>query len=307
MYNQILESKGDKVNVETSDATYLGLPIAEAAKFFTPDEKNFDFEKLDADYLNKADSDELQILLNSAFSREEVDAIQDICRNWRSVNKRFAGEMISAIDLSRPKSQHIDIMLHYMQPNEVKELYERTDSEMQGLMHHAANASRVKDDFRTSLDTLTHCLSGDDVEEIMLTKDIRGNIPATITDEAAIIAMDYFKENPELVAKMLVNRDDFGAGILFDTSEIKVLEKAFEVLKNNPDELADILMLCNANGDTAYTYHKEMGHSKEIKNALEEKITELAVDSDLSVKESISLLEINELHPQIANYLRYQK
>ena len=66
-------------------------------------------------------------------------------------------------------------------------------------------------------------------------------------------------------------------------------------------------MLCNANGDTAYTYHKEMGHSKEIKNALEEKITELAVDSDLSVKESISLLEINELHPQIANYLRYQK
>lgn len=307
LYNQILESKGDKVNVETSDATYLGLPIAEAAKFFTPDEKNFDFEKLDADYLNKADSDELQILLNSAFSREEVDAIQDICRNWRSVNKRFAGEMISAIDLSRPKSQHIDIMLHYMQPNEVKELYERTDSEMQGLMHHAANASRVKDDFRTSLDTLTHCLSGDDVEEIMLTKDIRGNIPATITDEAAIIAMDYFKENPELVAKMLVNRDDFGAGILFDTSEIKVLEKAFEVLKNNPDELADILMLCNANGDTAYTYHKEMGHSKEIKNALEEKITELAVDSDLSVKESINLLEINELHPQIANYLRYQK
>lgn len=33
LYNQILESKGDKVNVETSDATYLGLPIAEAAKF----------------------------------------------------------------------------------------------------------------------------------------------------------------------------------------------------------------------------------------------------------------------------------
>lgn len=52
---------------------------------------------------------------------------------------------------------------------------------------------------------------------------------------------------------------------------------------------------------------KKWGIQNEIKNALEEKITELAVDSDLSVKESISLLEINELHPQIANYLRYQK
>lgn len=34
---------------------------------------------------------------------------------------------------------------------------------------------------------------------------------------------------------------------------------------------------------------KKWGIQNEIKNALEEKITELAVDSDLSVKESISL------------------
>lgn len=151
--------------METEDGVYSQLPIEDAAKFFVENKRNSAVADLDAEYLaNKAPAKNLTALLNSAFSSERVDCIDDICKKWESKDHQFIDIMISIIDVSTPKAAHMGVIRDYIQMENIdkfKDFYTKPDKYGRGLMHHAA--LRSPEEFEESILLLDQLFSYDDI------------------------------------------------------------------------------------------------------------------------------------------------
>ena len=304
LYEQILKTENDKVDVETEDGVYSQLPIEDAAKFFVENKRNSAVADLDAEYLaNKAPAKNLTALLNSAFSSERVDCIDDICKKWESKDHQFIDIMISIIDVSTPKAAHMGVIRDYIQMENIdkfKDFYTKPDKYGRGLMHYAA--LRSPEEFEESILLLDQLFSYDDLDEVMLMHDKKGKIPAQMSDNAAITAFEYFKARPELIAEMLLSKDNQDGSILQNASTVRLPETAFRILQTEPEKLAEILSMNHEDYGTVYLAHAMQ--NSHLAPIFEDKIVELATDSDLPVEQSIKLLEANNLHPQIVEFLQ---
>ena len=134
--------------------------------------------------------------------------------------------------------------------------------------------------------------------------DKKGKIPAQMSDNAAITAFEYFKARPELIAEMLLSKDNQDGSILQNASTVRLPETAFRILQTEPEKLAEILSMNHEDYGTVYLAHAMQ--NSHLAPIFEDKIVELATDSDLPVEQSIKLLEANNLHPQIVEFLQMQ-
>lgn len=103
---------------------------------------------------------------------------------------------------------------------------------------------------------------------------------------------------------MLLSKDKQDGSILQNASTVRLPETAFRILQTWHEELTEILSMNHGDWGTVYQTHA-MQHSH-LAQIFEDKIVELATDSDLPVEQSIKLLEANNLHPQIVKFLQMQ-
>ncbi len=292
LYKQITERNDEKLDVQTPNATYKDLPIREAALFFNTNGAEPELASLDRKYLQEmANSDEMEELLDSAFLDPESKCIQDIMlsASYDTIKHR--------IDPSRIKIEDIEMIIKSA-PSEkiaekwVKDLYTKQDDKAMGILQYSA--SRADSDFGEHLKLLGLWLEKKDIDWLMLNNDSINTPPMEFMHgdgKAAEATIDWYKQDPKMLSKIFKQTD-----ILNMTRNTNVVEGLVEQLKDEPEELAKILGMQEE-------LLKEKSPYTEL---LESKIIDLATDSDLSLSQSIDLLESNNLAPQLQEFLKMQ-
>ena len=146
----------------------------------------------------------------------------------------------------------------------------------------------------------------DTVKTILSMRIDNGQIPMHRSDNARSVILNYYYDSPDFIAEQLKSQDAEGNTPLHMTIDPDIIRHAFEVLKNEPAQLAEILMIEDNEGDTIYRASLSDNESADTK-LIRDKIIELATDSDLSVEDSIKLLKANVNEPQLVEYLKLQQ
>lgn len=291
----------DSVCIETEEALYPKLSIENAAKIFTMEHPNAQYMKLDKNYLLES-NDTMRALLKSALLSDDTNAIEEVCSEFAEENPEA---IVENIDLSKLEGDHIGVVSDALDEESLKKLFLRTDENGDGMVHYIADGT-VYDYFEEFFKLLNEKLSQDDVKEILSMKNQGGYLPISLSDEAANVVLDYYKNDPEFILDQFSATDNNGVTALHTAMDDDVLRKAFDILKDKPDELADILMIKDNNGDTIY--NSLLAYDKvSLAEIVKDKMIELATDSDLSIEKSINLLKRSGVEPQIQEYLKLQQ
>lgn len=292
----------DSVCIETEEAFYPKLSIENAALIFTMEHPNAQYMKLDKNYLLDSNHT-MRALLNSALLSNDANAIREVCSEFAEENPEA---IVENIDLSKLEGEHIGVVSDALDNKSLKNLFLRTDENGDGSVHYIAAGTVNNGDFEEFFKLLNEKLSQDDVKEILSMKNQRGYLPITISDEAANVVLDYYKNDPEFILNQFSVTDNTGATALHTATDDDVLRKAFDILKDKPEELADILMIKDNDGDTVYNSLFAYDNAP-LTEIVKDKMIELATDSDLSIEKSINLLKRSGVEPQIQEYLKLQQ
>lgn len=291
----------DSVCIETEEALYPKLSIENAAKIFTMEHPNAQYMKLDKNYLLES-NDTMRALLKSALLSDDTNAIEEVCSEFAEENPEA---IVENIDLSKLEGDHIGVVSDALDEESLKKLFLRTDENGDGMVHYIADGT-VYDYFEEFFKLLNEKLSQDDVKEILSMKNQSGYLPISLSDEAANVVLDYYKNDPEFILDQFSATDNNGATALHTTLDSGALRKYFDILKDKPEELADILMIRDHDDDTVYNSLLAYDNAS-LAEIVKDKMIELATDSDLSIEKSINLLKRSGVEPQIQEYLKLQQ
>ena len=291
----------DSVCIETEEALYPKLSIENAAKIFTMEHPNAQYMKLDKNYLLES-NDTMRALLKSALLSDDTNAIEEVCSEFAEENPEA---IVENIDLSKLEGDHIGVVSDALDEESLKKLFLITDENGDGMVHYIADGT-VYDYFEEFFKLLNEKLSQDDVKEILSMKNQSGYLPISLSDEAANVVLDYYKNDPEFILDQFSATDNNGATALHTTLDSGALRKYFDILKDKPEELADILMIRDHDDDTVYNSLLAYDNAS-LAEIVKDKMIELATDSDLSIEKSINLLKRSGVEPQIQEYLKLQQ
>ncbi len=292
LYEEIISTDNNALNVRTQNALYSNMPLEIAARLFKTHHIDNSYAKLDKDYLAEAPQEELEALLDSAFNHFDTVCVE--------ANLELE-KIINAIDPSKPRAVHLEALTDAMSPDEIAKLYKKVDGAGNSIMHYSA--FRRPYDFRASFNILENSLDKKDIDEIMLKENNAGEIPVNTTPSyvPAKTLIQYYQRmnDPGMIESIFKHQNENGDTILHYLYNTDIVPDLFNALQDNPEALADIMLTRNNSGYTPVT-------KDNTQQLLKTKIVELATDSDLSLEKSISLLRENKLEPQILKFLELQ-
>ena len=223
-------------------------------------------------------------------------------------------EICSILDLTKiventepvkPELAHLETLSSYLTKDDLQALFDKTEADGYGIVHYLAEKMDVEsiDGFLRLLDSK---LDEDTVKTILSMRIDNGQIPMHRSDNARSVILNYYYDSPDFIAEQLKSQDAEGNTPLHMTIDPDIIRHAFEVLKNEPAQLAEILMIEDNEGDTIYRASLSDNESADTK-LIRDKIIELATDSDLSVEDSIKPPKANVNEPQLVEYLKLQQ
>lgn len=292
------EALDDKtIEVQTKSAIYPKLSLEDAAKIFVEDDDSGMLD-LDVGYLNNSD-ESMHALLNSAYSTDDTTCLDEIC-SILDLTK-----IVENTEPVKPELAHLETLSSYLTKDDLQALFDKTEADGYGIVHYMAEKMDVEsiDGFLRLLDSK---LDEDTVKTILSMRIDNGQIPMHRSDNARSVILNYYYDSPDFIAEQLKSQDAEGNTPLHMTIDPDIIRHAFEVLKNEPAQLAEILMIEDNEGDTIYRASISDYESSDTK-LIRDKIIELATDSDLSVEDSIKLLKANVNEPQLVEYLKLQQ
>ena len=253
---------------------------------------------LDVGYLNNSD-ESMHALLNSAYSTDDTTCLDEIC-SILDLTK-----IVENTEPVKPELAHLETLSSYLTKDDLQALFDKTEADGYGIVHYLAEKMDVEsiDGFLRLLDSK---LDEDTVKTILSMRIDNGQIPMHRSDNARSVILNYYYDSPDFIAEQLKSQDAEGNTPLHMTIDPDIIRHAFEVLKNEPAQLAEILMIEDNEGDTIYRASLSDNESADTK-LIRDKIIELATDSDLSVEDSIKLLKANVNEPQLVEYLKLQQ
>ena len=273
------EALDDKtIEVQTKSAIYPKLSLEDAAKIFV---------------------ESMHALLNSAYSTDDTTCLDEIC-SILDLTK-----IVENTEPVKPELAHLETLSSYLTKDDLQALFDKTEADGYGIVHYLAEKMDVEsiDGFLRLLDSK---LDEDTVKTILSMRIDNGQIPMHRSDNARSVILNYYYDSPDFIAEQLKSQDAEGNTPLHMTIDPDIIRHAFEVLKNEPAQLAEILMIEDNEGDTIYRASLSDNESADTK-LIRDKIIELATDSDLSVEDSIKLLKANVNEPQLVEYLKLQQ
>lgn len=311
IYDILRENNSVKVlDVETKEEVFYNLPVKCAAKLFKTDKDVKTLAQIDSDYLPYASAEEIQMLTLSAQEGSEY-AFTEVCEAVKSLPEKEQAPVVDKIiDSIDPESfcfhYHTEAVLENFGQETLDRFHQKQDSKGNTIMHWAAaNGDVDSDDFEYS-DFVAHfnqlkSSNPELLKELMLTKNINGDIPADLHDCALRYVVNQYKDEPEMVKKIYMNQDIDGCTILHVTQNQDIVKDAFDTLSN--EDLADVLTIKDNEAKTALAFQKD----NKIGSMLNDKVVELATNSDLSIDKSIDILQENDIEPQLVEFLEFQK
>ncbi len=295
---RIEKSNDITINVPLQYTTYPNISMEAAATIFKWDPVEEELQ-LDMDYLEKSD-DGIYALLNSAYSSEEKDCLNDICRTFDEHEKSryFFTKIVENTEPDMPKQKDLEILASFLPNDNFRSLFEIKDNEDGwGIVHCIANDDSGMSDL---INLLKKEFKPEQVKSILSMKTDLGSIPMRLSDDAMLSIMEQYKNDPKFIAEQLSTQDKDDNTPLHSLDNSVVMKKAFDILQNEPEKLASILMMTDDDNNTIY----ESLVDDTTLQLVKDKIIELATDSELPVEDSINLLEENILEPQIVEYLK---
>lgn len=310
--NRMFESLMNSVppyNVDTKTETYFELDSGTAAKFFNMSENN-EFAVIDESYFPYATVIEIEDITVGAQSGSEK-ALRELFHAIKTLPVEKQAPIIEEIIARMDKDtlltrEHTEAVREVLGETAFEKLHRILYDDGRTILHNSvyyvnSNSKTIddSDDFKYHFDKLKE-FNPELLKEIILMKNKNGALDVMVRDGIVRYIFEEYKQEPEMLKKILMNQDNDGDTFLHN-ADLPMVEETFKVLNN--EDLAEALSVKNDKNETPMKSQDVIDDNFIYKR----KILELATDSDLSIDKSISLLEANDMEPQIVEFLKLQK